>query len=142
MAGSSGGRPRGVPQSPVPAPHRAAQDTQAWVACASGSSASGLSLARAGLEETQLGGLLAQLVTHPRVCRVVDEVACLGALVDEPVTSFQHSAVVTEQGVALIAGLDERTQARNLIDHAAHPRVRDELREDCLLYTSPSPRDS
>ena len=51
-------------------------------------------------------------------------------LVDEPVTSFQHSAVVTEQGVALIAGLDERTQARNLIDHAAHPRVRDELREE------------
>jgi acyl-CoA hydrolase len=51
-------------------------------------------------------------------------------LVDEPVTSFQHSAVVTEQGVARIAGLDERTQARNLIEHAAHPRVRDELREE------------
>ena len=51
-------------------------------------------------------------------------------LVDEPVTSFQHSAVVTEQGVAKIAGLDERTQARNLIDHAAHPEVREELREE------------
>jgi acyl-CoA hydrolase len=51
-------------------------------------------------------------------------------LVDEPVTSFQHSAVVTEQGVARIAGLDERTQARNLVEHAAHPRVRDELREE------------
>ncbi|TQJ49167.1 acetyl-CoA hydrolase/transferase C-terminal domain-containing protein [Phycicoccus sp. SLBN-51] len=51
-------------------------------------------------------------------------------LVDEPVTSFQHSAVVTEQGVARIAGLDERTQARNLIEHAAHPDVRDELREE------------
>ena len=51
-------------------------------------------------------------------------------LVDEPVTSFQHSAVVTEQGLARIAGLDERTQARNLIDHAAHPQVRDELREE------------
>jgi acyl-CoA hydrolase len=51
-------------------------------------------------------------------------------LVDEPVTSFQHSAVVTEQGVARIAGLDERAQARNLIEHAAHPRVRDELREE------------
>jgi acyl-CoA hydrolase len=51
-------------------------------------------------------------------------------LVDEPVTSFQHTAVVTEQGVARIAGLDERTQARNLIEHAAHPDVRDELREE------------
>ena len=51
-------------------------------------------------------------------------------LVDEPVTSFQHSAVVTEQGVAKIAGLDERTQARNLIEHAAHPEVREELREE------------
>jgi acyl-CoA hydrolase len=51
-------------------------------------------------------------------------------LVDEPVTSFQHSAVVTEQGVAKIAGLDERSQARNLIEHAAHPDVRDELREE------------
>jgi acyl-CoA hydrolase len=37
---------------------------------------------------------------------------------------------VTEQGVARIAGLDERTQARNLIEHAAHPDVRDELREE------------
>ena len=27
-------------------------------------------------------------------------------------------------------GIDERTQARNLFDHAAHPRVRDELREE------------
>jgi acyl-CoA hydrolase len=51
-------------------------------------------------------------------------------LVDEPVTSFQHSAVVTEQGVARIAGLDERAQASNLIEHAAHPRVREELREE------------
>ena len=51
-------------------------------------------------------------------------------LVDEPVTSFQHSAVVTEQGVATIAGLDEREQARNLIEHAAHPEVREELREE------------
>jgi acyl-CoA hydrolase len=51
-------------------------------------------------------------------------------LVDEPVTSFQHTAVVTEQGVAQIAGLDERAQANNLIEHAAHPQVRDELHEE------------
>jgi acyl-CoA hydrolase len=62
---------------------------------------------------------------HPKA-----DVSTIVPLVDEPVTSFQHSAVVTEQGVARIAGLDERQQARNLIEHAAHPRVRDELREE------------
>ncbi len=51
-------------------------------------------------------------------------------LVDEPVTSFQMSAVVTEQGVAEIAGHDQREQARQLIEHVAHPSVREELREE------------
>ena len=51
-------------------------------------------------------------------------------LVDEPVTSFQVSAVLTEQGAAELAGHDERTQARHLIEHAAHPRVREELWEE------------
>jgi acyl-CoA hydrolase len=53
-------------------------------------------------------------------------------LVDEPVTSFQMTAVVTEQGVAEIAGHDQRAQARHLIEHAAHPDVREELREKGL----------
>ncbi|MFC6344568.1 acetyl-CoA hydrolase/transferase C-terminal domain-containing protein, partial [Nocardioides hankookensis] len=51
-------------------------------------------------------------------------------LVDEPVTSFQMSAVVTEQGIAEIAGNDQREQARQLIENAAHPSVREELREE------------
>jgi acyl-CoA hydrolase len=51
-------------------------------------------------------------------------------LVDEPVTSFQMMAVVTEQGVAEIAGCDQRTQASNLIEHAAHPDAREELWEE------------
>ena len=51
-------------------------------------------------------------------------------MVDEPVTSFQHTAVVTEQGVAELAGRDERAQAAALIDCAAHPDVRDELWEE------------
>jgi acyl-CoA hydrolase len=51
-------------------------------------------------------------------------------LLDEPVTSFQHSAVVTEHGSANVQGCDERTQARNLIEEAAHPDVREELREE------------
>ena len=53
-------------------------------------------------------------------------------LVDEPVTSFQMTAVATEQGVAEIAGHDQREQARQLIEHAAHPSVREELREEAV----------
>jgi acyl-CoA hydrolase len=53
-------------------------------------------------------------------------------LVDEPVTSFQMTAVVTEQGVAEIAGHDQREQARQLIEHAAHPSMRQELREEAM----------
>lgn len=62
---------------------------------------------------------------HPRA-----DVSTIVPLVDEPVTSFQHSAVVTEQGVAWMWGRDERQQARNLIEHAAHPSVRDDLWEE------------
>jgi acyl-CoA hydrolase len=51
-------------------------------------------------------------------------------LVDEPVTSFQMSTVVTEQGAAEIYGRDQREQARQLIAHAAHPSVREELWEE------------
>jgi acyl-CoA hydrolase len=47
----------------------------------------------------------------------------------DPVTSFQHSAVVTEQGCAHIFGRSQRAQARLIIDHAAHPDARDQLRE-------------
>ncbi|MGO9488338.1 MAG: acetyl-CoA hydrolase/transferase family protein [Solirubrobacteraceae bacterium] len=45
-----------------------------------------------------------------------------------PVTSFQHSAVITEQGCAQVFGRSERAQARLIIEHAAHPDARDELR--------------
>lgn len=53
-------------------------------------------------------------------------------LVDEPVTSFQMTAVVTEQGVAELYGRDQREQARQLIDNAAHPAVREELWEEAV----------
>jgi acyl-CoA hydrolase len=53
-------------------------------------------------------------------------------LVDEPVTSFQMSAVVTEQGAADVFGVDQREQARQLIENAAHPDVRDELHEEAV----------
>ncbi len=64
---------------------------------------------------------------HPKA-----DVSTIVPLVDEPVTSFQHSAVITEQGIAWMWGMDERGQARNLIEHAAHPRVRDELWEEAF----------
>lgn len=47
----------------------------------------------------------------------------------DPVTSFQHSAVITEQGCAHVFGRSEHAQARVIIDQAAHPDARDELRE-------------
>ncbi len=47
----------------------------------------------------------------------------------EPVTSFQHSYVATEHGLAQCFGRSQRSQALNIIEHAAHPDVRDELRE-------------
>jgi acyl-CoA hydrolase len=45
-----------------------------------------------------------------------------------PVTSFQHSYIVSEQGTAQIWGQDAAGQARQLISQVAHPSVRDELR--------------
>ncbi|WP_319804430.1 acetyl-CoA hydrolase/transferase family protein [Nocardioides malaquae] len=62
---------------------------------------------------------------HPRA-----DVSTIVPLIDEPVTSFQHSAVVTEQGLARMTGRSEKEQAANLISHAAHPDVRDELWEE------------
>ena len=46
----------------------------------------------------------------------------------EYVTSFQHSHVITEQGVADCFGHTEHEQATNLIEQAAHPDARAELR--------------
>jgi acyl-CoA hydrolase len=62
---------------------------------------------------------------HPKA-----DVSTIIPLVDEPVTSFQPTAVITDQGVADIWGHDEKAQARHLIEQAAHPRVREELWEE------------
>jgi acyl-CoA hydrolase len=66
--------------------------------------------------------LIALRSWHPRA-----DVSTIVAMVEEPVTSFQMTAVVTEQGVADVFGLDQRQQAANIIEHAAHPRVRERL---------------
>jgi acyl-CoA hydrolase len=62
---------------------------------------------------------------HPRA-----DVSTIVPMVEEPLTSFQPSAVVTEQGSAELFGSTERQQAEALIEHAAHPQVREELREE------------
>lgn len=59
---------------------------------------------------------------HPRADR-----STIVPIVHEPVTSFQMSAVITEQGTAAILGHDQHRQAANLIDQAAHPAARDGL---------------
>lgn len=46
----------------------------------------------------------------------------------EPVTSFEHSAVATENGIATMFGRSQRERVTNIIERAAHPHVRDELR--------------
>lgn len=64
---------------------------------------------------------------HPKA-----EVSSIVAMLDEPVTSFQPSTVVTEQGRAELWGRTAAEQAAELIDNAAHPRVREELREEAV----------
>jgi acyl-CoA hydrolase len=46
-----------------------------------------------------------------------------------PVTSFQHSFFVSEQGTAAIWGHDAGTQAEQIIEQVAHPSAREELRQ-------------
>ncbi|KGN33291.1 4-hydroxybutyrate CoA-transferase [Knoellia sinensis KCTC 19936] len=61
---------------------------------------------------------------HPRA-----DVSSIVALLEGPVTSFQHTAVITEQGTAEMLGWDAEAQARHLIE-VAHPSVRDDLWEE------------
>ena len=60
---------------------------------------------------------------HPRA-----GVSTIVGRISEPVTSFQHSAIVSENGLARVFGNSEREQARQIIEHVAHPDAREELR--------------
>ena len=62
---------------------------------------------------------------HPKA-----DVSTIVPLIDEPVTSFQHSAIITEQGIAEIFGNDQAHQCWSIINKAAHPSVREELWEE------------
>jgi len=61
---------------------------------------------------------------HPRA-----DVSTVVSRLTGPVTSFQHSFIVSEQGTATIWGHDSSTQAAQLIDQVAHPSAREHLRE-------------
>ena len=50
-------------------------------------------------------------------------------LVDGPVTSVQHSALVSEQGVAPVFGRSQSEQARAVLGAVAHPDAREQLAE-------------
>jgi acyl-CoA hydrolase len=65
---------------------------------------------------------------HPKA-----DVSTVVPMIDEPVTSFQPNAIVTEQGTAEIWGCSQQEQAAALIENAAHPQVRDELWEEAAV---------
>ena len=48
-------------------------------------------------------------------------------LLEAPTCSFQHSVIVTEQGLAAIFGRSQHAQTRLMIEQAAHPRARESL---------------
>lgn len=62
---------------------------------------------------------------HPKA-----NVSTVVPLIDEPVTSFQHTAIVTEFGLAPIWGHSQGEQARAIIENIAHPDAREDLWEE------------
>jgi acyl-CoA hydrolase len=62
---------------------------------------------------------------HPKA-----DVSTVVPKLEGPVTSFQHSYIVSEQGSAAIWGNDASGQAQQIIGQVAHPSVRDQLREE------------
>ncbi|MFC9977522.1 acetyl-CoA hydrolase/transferase family protein [Spirillospora sp. NPDC127200] len=69
---------------------------------------------------------------HPRA-----DVSTVIPRLPGPVTSFQHSYIVSEQGAAEIWGHDAASQAQQILDRVAHPDARDELREQGRLLGFP-----
>ena len=61
---------------------------------------------------------------HPKA-----KVSTIIPKLETPVTSFQHSYVATEQGIAPCFGHPIKQQAANIIKHAAHPDAKGELEQ-------------
>ncbi len=72
--------------------------------------------------------LIALRSWHPKA-----DVSTIVPLINEPATSFLHSAVVTEHGTAEILGRNQATLTRELIEHTADPRVREDLWRDARV---------
>ena len=70
---------------------------------------------------------LAMRSWHPRA-----NVSQIVGKITEATTSLQMSGVVTEQGFADLYCKTDREQAYNLIENAAHPNAREQLREDAV----------
>jgi len=66
---------------------------------------------------------------HPKA-----NVSTIVPLLTDPVTTLQHSAVVTENGIAEVFGRTQGEQANNIIEQAAHPDAREELREQAHAF--------
>ena len=66
---------------------------------------------------------------HPKA-----NVSTIVPLLTDPVTTLQHSAVVTENGIADVFGRTQGEQAKNIIEQAAHPDAREELREQAHAF--------
>lgn len=66
--------------------------------------------------------LMALRSWHPKA-----QTSTIVPILREPTTSFQPTAVITEQGIAEILGQDQKSQAAALIEQAAHPSVREYL---------------
>jgi acyl-CoA hydrolase len=60
---------------------------------------------------------------HPKAC-----VSTVVPRLTGPVTSFQHSYIVSDQGTAAVWGFDASAQAEAIITSVAHPDAREELR--------------
>ena len=61
------------------------------------------------------------------------DVSGIVPMIQEPVTHFQHSSVVTEHGVADVFGRTQKQQARAIID-IADERIRPELEEAAMQF--------
>ena len=62
---------------------------------------------------------------HPKA-----NVSTIVPRLEEPTTHFQHSAIVTEKGLAWMFGKSQSEQSKGLIQNCAHPKAKDFLAEE------------
>ena len=60
-------------------------------------------------------------------------------ILTNPVTSFQHTAIVSDQGCAELFGRSEHEQARSIIEHVADPGARPAVRRGGRARPAPRP---